>query len=619
MASISNDGKNIISKLDKDLENSEGITKSNNKSKNFLPSFLLENTEKDDYFMEQSSNCENESIEEKEENHFERIKIFDKDSVNKIDENENQNNNNKKRIIYNNGKNYNINGNYSNQNFYYSFPINEEKNFINNSFNNRNSNYYYQNYFNLLNNSNINPNILNNINKNNNDNNNINIINNNNFINQNPHINSYSNSFGNAYPFNFINYQTFFPTMNKQNNINGNLDKFNFIGNNPNNINNIQKNELNKKCLSFNLPFSPFEENPENIENNSSEKKKKKKSKKEKASENNNNNNSNDSYNITMKKLLNMTDYSLYNYLITQKGSRDVQMALKKIKENEAEILIDKLKDYISDITKDKYGNYFSQKLIQICVPSQRIKFLKYINTRFVEISNNSFGTHPLQTLMEIINMSEEKKLVLSYILGNESTLALDSKGTHVLQKFISNTVDQEREQLNKNIINLIDKLIIDPFGVCVLIKLVKHSKDKIINKKIANYITDNGPLSFIQHPYANYAVQILLNSTDLSYCENIIDTIINNYLSLSMQKFSSNVVENCIKFGDEKSVKKIYKAIIEQEKLESLLNNNYGNFVLEKLISRLNKEEKMKIIKKIEKLGKTKTLSNTLRNLLYE
>ena len=320
-----------------------------------------------------------------------------------------------------------------------------------------------------------------------------------------------------------------------------------------------------------------------------------------------------------MKKLLNMTDYSLYNYLITQKGSRDVQMALKKIKENEAEILIDKLKDYISDITIDKYGNYFSQKLIQICVPSQRIKFLKYINTRFVEISNNSFGTHPLQTLMEIINMSEEKKLVLSYILGNESILALDSKGTHVLQKFISNTVDQEREQLNKNIINLIDKLIIDPFGVCVLIKLVKHSKDKIINKKIANYITDNGPLSFIQHPYANYAVQILLNSTDLSYCENIIDTIINNYLSLSMQKFSSNVVENCIKFGDEKSVKKIYKAIIEQEKLESLLNNNYGNFVLEKLISRLNKEEKMKIIKKIEKLGKTKTLSNTLRNLLYE
>jgi uncharacterized membrane-anchored protein YjiN (DUF445 family) len=320
-----------------------------------------------------------------------------------------------------------------------------------------------------------------------------------------------------------------------------------------------------------------------------------------------------------MKKLLNMTDYSLYNYLITQKGSRDVQTVLIKIKESDVEILINKLKNYISDITIDKYGNYFSQKLIQICVPSQRIKVLQNINSRFVEIANNSYGTHPLQTLMEIINMPEEKKLVLSYILGNESELSLDSKGTHVLQKFISNTVDEEREQLNKNIINMIDKLIIDPFGVCVLIKLVKHTKDKTISQKIANYITEKGPLTFIQHPYANYAVQILLNSTDLSYCGNIIETIVNNYLSLSMQKFSSNVVENCIKYGDENSVKKIYKAIIEQEKLESLLNNNYGNFVLEKLIARLTKEEKMKFIKKIEKLGKTKSLSNTLRNLLYE
>ena len=314
-----------------------------------------------------------------------------------------------------------------------------------------------------------------------------------------------------------------------------------------------------------------------------------------------------------------MTDNSLYNYLITQKGSREVQTALKKIKENEVEILINKLENYISDITIDKYGNYFSQKLIQICIPSQRMKIMKFINKRFTEISNNSYGTHPLQTLMEIINMPEEKKLALSYILGNESTLSLDSKGTHVLQKFISNTVDEEREELNKNIINLIEKLIIDPFGVCVLIKLVKHTKDKTISEKIAKYITDNGPLSFIQHPYANYAVQILLNSTDLSNCEYIIETIVNNYLSLSMQKFSSNVVENCIKYGDEATVKKIYNSIFEQEKLDSLLNNNYGNFVLEKLIARLNKEEKSKIIKKIEKLGKTKNLSNTLRNLLYE
>ena len=625
MANLSNDENNI-----KDLENSNNTgspdikISNNNKSKNFLPSFLLDNTEKDDYFNDQSSNDDNESNEDKDiidsHNNKKSPEIWEeqkeKNSQHKYDLNklpyqeknkylsdnnimDNNEKNKNERIIFNNEISNNNNRNIINNNYYYSLPINNSKNFINNSFNNRNSNYYYQNYFNLQNNNNINSNVFNNNdihNKNNITNNNINNINNNILMNQNTSINPFSNSFGPVYPYNLLNLQPFFSGPIKQNN---STDKMN------NNFNyNISKNELNKKCFSFNAPFSQT----------SSDKKKKKKPKKDKRNEDNIND-----YNVSMEKLLNMADYSLYNYLITQKGSREVQTVLKKAKENEVDLLIDKLKKYISDITIDKYGNYFSQKLIQICVPSQRIKILENINNRFVEIANNSYGTHPLQTLMEIINMPEEKKIVLSYILGNESALSLDSKGTHVLQKYISNSVDAEREQLNKNIINLIDKLIVDQFGVCVLIKLVKHTKDKIITKTIANYITENDPLSFIQHPYANYAVQILINSTDLSYCENIIDTIVNNYLSLSMQKFSSNVVENCIKYGDENCVKKIYKAIIEQEKLESLLNNNYGNFVLEKLIARLNKDEKMKIIKKIEKLGKTKNLSNTLKNLLYE
>jgi uncharacterized membrane-anchored protein YjiN (DUF445 family) len=219
---------------------------------------------------------------------------------------------------------------------------------------------------------------------------------------------------------------------------------------------------------------------------------------------------------------------------------------------------------------------------------------------------------------MEIVNMPEEKKLILKYILGNETVLSFDIKGTHILQKYICNTNDEDRYELNINIINLMDKLIVDISGVCVLIKLIKHTKDKIILEKVAKYITNNEPLFFIQHPYANYAVQsLIMNPVALPFCEKIIETIVNNYLSLSMQKFSSNVVENCIKYADENSVKKIYNAIIDQEKIESLLNNNYGNYVLEKLIERIGQEDKIKLAKKIEKFGKNKILSNCLKSII--
>ena len=584
---------NIINTSDKNKQNEQRVNKC-------LPSFLLTN-EDDDYFDQSiddesdenkdntEKNLNNNSVQEKSNNIKFNYSAFDKNttqdntisnnmlnfSQNNIFDNKNHFLNNNNQFHFNHSQNYYYNNN--NNNILPSNQITYDKFYINHSFNNFISNQNYNNisndyqYFrnNSINNSSPIANFQ---------------INDNNF-NSFPNLSSIHSI---NYPINNLMIQ---PTLNNQDNLNNsnynNTEKYSKLGN-----------------LSWNQE-----------RNFSGRKNKKYKSKKEKHC-------TDDllpQTNMNIKDLLDMDNQSLYNYIITQKGSRDVQIVLKKVKENEVGLLISKLKNHLSLIIIDKYGNYFVQKLIQICLPSQRIQLLESLNGHFVEIANNSYGTHPLQSLIEIINMNEEKKIVLSYILGNESQLALDSKGTHILQKFISSTKDEDRIELNNNLINLIDKLIIDPFGVCVLIQLVKHTKDSSISQKIANYITKGGPLFFIQHPYANYAVQILINSTDLTYCDTIIDTIEQNYLSLSMQKFSSNVVENCIKFGKRTTVKKIFKSIIEQEKLNSLLNNNYGNFVLEKLIARLNRDEKMILIKKIEKLGKSKTISNTIKSLLYK
>ena len=556
-----------------------------------LPSFLVEINEHDDYFKDTSNSFDEESNEEKNENKINNIN--NKINISKGNLTfETQDNSNNYLNYSQNNKNYLFNSNNNMNNNLNQFNKN------NNFFFNENNNNSFISQNNINNNNNFNFNFLNNNNSNNNFDYQYFFNNNGNSSNNNFSFNSFNNNI----PQNWNSFTGLSP-----------INSFNFPNNNFNLMPlsfNCDVNNNNNKCLSFNQMNGKKSFPGVKIKKN-------KTSKNEKYMNEDIANNSNS--NLSIKKLYEMTDLNLYNYIITQKGSRDVQNIIKKVNENEVELLISKLKDYFSDITIDKYGNYFSQKLIQICLPSQRIQLLESIKNRFVEIANNSYGTHPLQSLIEIINMPEEKRIVLNYVLNNESTLALDSKGTHVLQKFISCTKDEERYELNKNLINLIDKLIINPFGVCVLIQLVKHTKDKNIPKKIANYITNGDPLSFIQHPYANYAVQILISNTDLSYCDVIIDTIVQNYLSLSMQKFSSNVVENCIKYGKESTIKKIFKSIVEQEKLESLLNNNYGNFVLEKLIARLNKEEKMVFIKKIEKLGKTKIISNSIKNLLYK
>ena len=619
-----NDEFNFKSKSNNNFnlkEKNSKVPEGLNNYKHCLPSFLV-----DDYFQ-QGSDCDNDSSEDKDDikknNSFDNTKEEKNNSKNLLEGKKTDNTSNneeiKSNILYNNNNNINnINNNMNNisdnnilnnnnsPNLFNPFSVYQEKNMFTNSFNNTNpSTFYYQNYLNSINKMNAMPSFEPNYNI---INNNINIINNNNFMNQknNPFFNINNNS-------NNINYpQTFsFNSPPTKKYFNQSMNEINTQNYMNNLMFNGDLNQNQNKIFAVNSNWNkgpiPIHKNLKNEIFSEKNKKSKKRNKKESKEENS-----------IVKKMLNMSDYSLCNFLKNQKDSREAQNALATMKENEVDLLINKLKNYISDVTIDKYGNYFTQKLIQICVPSQRLKIIQNIDTHFVEIANNSFGTHPLQSLMEIINMPEEKKLILKYILGNETILSFDSRGTHILQKYISNSKDEDRYELNINIVNLIDKLIIDISGVCVLIKLIKHTKDKIILEKIANYITNNEPLFFIQHPYANYAVQILImNPIALPFCNKIIETIVNNYLSLSMQKFSSNVVENCIKYADEKSVKKIYNSIIEQEKIESLLNNNYGNYVLEKLIERLNREDKIKLAKKIEKFGKNKILSGCLKNII--
>jgi len=213
--------------------------------------------------------------------------------------------------------------------------------------------------------------------------------------------------------------------------------------------------------------------------------------------------------------------------------------------------------------------------------------------------------------------MLEEKNLILNYIINNSIELALDQRGNCVLKKFIICTKDEERKELNNNLIQNINKLIYNQYGVIILVCIIKHSKDVLIHKSISDFIINNNPIYFINHPYSNYVIQALLIYTDLKFCDEIIKIITNNYLVLSLQKNSNKVVENCIKFGKKLVVKKIFKDLFEKNNLECLLNSYYGNFVLEKLIVKLTKEEKNMIIKKIEELGKINEVNDVIKKLL--
>jgi len=55
-----------------------------------------------------------------------------------------------------------------------------------------------------------------------------------------------------------------------------------------------------------------------------------------------------------------------------------------------------------------------------------------------------------------------------------------------------------------------------------------------------------------VQNPYGNYVIQHILDEWGAVIARDIVEVIVKNIISLSMQKFSSNVVEKCFDNVDD-------------------------------------------------------------------
>lgn len=71
------------------------------------------------------------------------------------------------------------------------------------------------------------------------------------------------------------------------------------------------------------------------------------------------------------------------------------------------------------------------------------------------------------------------------------------------------------------------------------------------IREQIINIFEENY-LNIVQDPFGNYAIQFAIDNFGSIPCKKIIEKICEDILILSLQKFSSNVIEKCIENTDE-------------------------------------------------------------------
>ena len=444
-----------------------------------------------------------------------------------------------------------------------------------------------------------------------------------------------------------INNNTF-PNNNMKNNIIQNVYNYNQNNsffqtqNNITNISNININNINIK--KFNPTFSQnnynikldFSQNFNNNNNNN------KKGKKNNPSKNYNNKKKLNTFNneiINIKIFIENLNTPLDNFICSQTGSRMLQNNLDNFSKQIIDILIDKIKSSFEKLMSDVYGNYFCQKLYNMSNFEQRLLILESIKDSFISISKTKSGSHVAQSIIEQALTPEEKKKIMSFMLNYEIEMALDTEGTHVLQKIIQIFPEIERQSLTDVLcksenVNILCK---DLKGISVIKRLICFNNEESNKNKLVDALYDNC-LEIVKTSSGSYILQFLLEEWGLDTGIKLIFYSIYNFEIFAGQKHGANFMNKiiilCLKkcsinnryFGNVQNmvfiknemiiINALKNLIFDSNKIINVYKSKYAKTLIFNIRKLFNNEENEKLFLYIKSL---ESLQNNFDNKKYQ
>ena len=244
------------------------------------------------------------------------------------------------------------------------------------------------------------------------------------------------------------------------------------------------------------------------------------------------------------------------------------------------------IKDKIVDLMYGGFSNYFVQKLIENLPLKYIEEILNQIITSesFTILGLDPHGTRVLQKILESIVQSQQTLSIFTDILmKNIHKFIFNPNANHIIIKYAS-CVSYPNNQiifdyLSKNIIPLSHK----KNSCCAFQKCIEVANPEQ-KEKLFDLIGKNAKYLIVDD-FGNYVLQFIIPHCSCSVMEMIIESFIDNINELSIQKSSSNVIEKCIIHTVPEMKEKIIKKVTNQESIDNLIVDKYGNYVLQTII----------------------------------
>ena len=233
-------------------------------------------------------------------------------------------------------------------------------------------------------------------------------------------------------------------------------------------------------------------------------------------------------------------------YINSQKGSKKIQKAMDNIvKREEIDILYDHSISELICFVNHKYGNYYSQKLLQKLDFEKRTKVWEILTEKNILLyALNEFGNHSIQILISSTESETEQDTIMSYFKNYYSSLSYNKYGSFILQRILKTFSQKWKDEILSFIEDNFNSLLFHVNGVCVIKKFISYG-DFDSNEKKSAFMSNFRylPNPLITDKYANYFCLFILEEWGLSICKDIVALLKNNIIDFMENKNSTDVI----------------------------------------------------------------------------
>ncbi|KAI1329305.1 ARM repeat-containing protein [Xylariaceae sp. FL0255] len=291
----------------------------------------------------------------------------------------------------------------------------------------------------------------------------------------------------------------------------------------------------------------------------------------------------------------------IYEYCKDQHGCRFLQKQLENRNPEEVHMIWLETNQHVVELMTDPFGNYLCQKLLEFCNDDERTVLIQNAAREMVRIALNQHGTRALQKMIEFVTIQTHVQIIIEALRHRVVELIQDLNGNHVIQKCLNKLSASDAQFIFEAVGTNCVTVGTHRHGCCVLQRCIDHASG---SQKVwlIQQITEHA-LKLVQDPFGNYVVQYIIDLNEPAFTEPLVHKFIDRIGDLSRHKFSSNVVEKCLRCASDESKDLMIRVLLDSGETDRLLRDSFGNYVIQTALDHSSASMKSQLVNTIRPL----------------